>query len=645
MGRLLKLWSLHAALCVFVAAAVAEPDDDTTYGSPSDPRLGPSGMHELVNVPVPSLRAALASNPSVPDDLLLQLIHDDYDAVSDAALAEWRRRYPNQPKNETPRRTASRKSASPDFGQLRELIEKNNGVGAALVWRHLGDDVRARLIGVINYNQAGDRLEPLLDFALMAEPPGGPLATSIVNQIVFQDPQRVDSLRSRGLLSRVDSFTLISAAIEAHQPSLVSKLAHSGVSLDGRGAGGVTLLMVAASSDDMQTILLLLEYGAELNAKDDNSLTAEDYARRALKVDAAEFLARTPEAHAMADRIKQRFTKAPPYSHWTGRLDAAEGSKAAKKFPSVWFASDGTFTLGRDVNGRWTELDPTHLVAKPMVSDEVTDPPLTLAAELNFKCSSTMVGQVTVTYDDEILTFYQTTRENMQAWSSDASGGPVAARGALSSPLALKAVPKPNEVVLSWLAVPRAIGYIIYRNGDLLTTRLVLGRQFVDLAPPLFPSTSYDIQSISASLRPSHRTAAVCTAVILSDSDGRGLPDRWQQYYFGKLGNDPKSDPDGDGFSNLDEFRRGTDPTDFFNGVSATVEAMYNASPGPQGQLALRIFHPDGSPWVNAPAVFDVRSTRRGVSLVKDTPPYGHYYVVRTDGNGMAQVFLQPFPK
>lgn len=46
------------------------------------------------------------------------------------------------------------------------------------------------------------------------------------------------------------------------------------------------------------------------------------------------------------------------------------------------------------------------------------------------------------------------------------------------------------------------------------------------------------------------------------DTDGDGLPDWFEQTYFGTpVGVDPKADPDADGLSNLDEYKKGTDPT------------------------------------------------------------------------------------
>jgi Bacterial TSP3 repeat len=46
------------------------------------------------------------------------------------------------------------------------------------------------------------------------------------------------------------------------------------------------------------------------------------------------------------------------------------------------------------------------------------------------------------------------------------------------------------------------------------------------------------------------------------DSDGDGLADAWELQHFGNLNANAAGDPDGDGMSNLREFRAGTNPTD-----------------------------------------------------------------------------------
>lgn len=46
------------------------------------------------------------------------------------------------------------------------------------------------------------------------------------------------------------------------------------------------------------------------------------------------------------------------------------------------------------------------------------------------------------------------------------------------------------------------------------------------------------------------------------DLDGDGLPDDWEQAYFGSLAATAAADHDGDGLSNLAEYQAGTDPND-----------------------------------------------------------------------------------
>jgi hypothetical protein len=47
----------------------------------------------------------------------------------------------------------------------------------------------------------------------------------------------------------------------------------------------------------------------------------------------------------------------------------------------------------------------------------------------------------------------------------------------------------------------------------------------------------------------------------ITDSDNDGLPDSWEEEYFGNLDQDADDDPDNDGFDNLEEWNNGTDPT------------------------------------------------------------------------------------
>jgi hypothetical protein len=79
--------------------------------------------------------------------------------------------------------------------------------------------------------------------------------------------------------------------------------------------------------------------------------------------------------------------------------------------------------------------------------------------------------------------------------------------------------------------------------------------------------------------------------IVAHDSVGDGVPDWWRQQYFGGAGTSTNSqscaarDPDGDGMTNLQEFKAGTDPTNsasFFGiisvaGVSNDARVTWNS--------------------------------------------------------------------
>jgi hypothetical protein len=72
-------------------------------------------------------------------------------------------------------------------------------------------------------------------------------------------------------------------------------------------------------------------------------------------------------------------------------------------------------------------------------------------------------------------------------------------------------------------------------------------------------------------------TSAIATLTVTNanpDADGNGLPDAWEQQYFGHTGVDPNADADGEGMSNLREFLAGTNPTN-----AASVFRILSAVP------------------------------------------------------------------
>jgi hypothetical protein len=648
MRRRTKLLSSGGALWLFAAAVCLRAHGQAVgmHQEPSDPDLDPFRMQELLEVPVPSVRAALAQNPSISDDLVRTLARDPYDAVARAAQAAWKRRYPSGGEPLGPTTGAGKKSALPDFGELRDLVDSSQPVRAALAWRRLDVATRMSLLGVCHYSKSTDKLDPLLDFIVMAEPPGGPLASSMASQIISEDPGLLAEMGKRGLMEGLPAFALYSAGIEARRTGFIRSLAESGRSLDDRGADGATPLMVAARTGDMEMILLLLELGARADAVDSNSLTAADHARLSLKVDAAEFLSLTPASRDQAHQLGRGFGRAPANSFWVGRWIAVGSSPGHQEFPCVEFDQDGSFDMSHGPAGRWNEVDPTHLAATPMLKDDrSTGATRTFSGDLAFERLVTIPAQIRVTYRDIVLQFYATSYDRSPAGSY--RGGvrtiPAAAKtNPLAAPTGIRAVASLDKASLSWDAPAGATGYFIYRDGSLITTTPVSGPPFIDDMAPAAASATYEVRAVDASLHASARSADVTLATLLKDTDGKGLPDRWQMRYFGHLGVDPNADPDGDGLTNIEEFKKGTDPNDFFNGVDPVVETPYGNKPGPEDQLAMVFRHPDGTPWANAPAPFAVTSGRRMFSAARNQPPFVRSLVVHTDSNGLAQVFLQP---
>jgi hypothetical protein len=141
------------------------------------------------------------------------------------------------------------------------------------------------------------------------------------------------------------------------------------------------------------------------------------------------------------------------------------------------------------------------------------------------------------------------------------------------------------------------------------------------------------------------------TNPLFADVNNDGISDVWEtQYGLSLLTNDRNGDLTGGGVSNVQKFIQGTSPLDFYNGIEPTVSPVVTgATPGvgaagPNGDLALFVQKPDGTPWVNAPVTFQVTSGSRQYSLVQGQAPFVSTLKVQTDSTGVARVYLQPLP-
>jgi Bacterial Ig domain/Bacterial TSP3 repeat len=215
-------------------------------------------------------------------------------------------------------------------------------------------------------------------------------------------------------------------------------------------------------------------------------------------------------------------------------------------------------------------------------------------------------------------------------------------------PTGLTAIATTDRVVLSWLPASdnlRVSGYLVYRNGQPIETdQPVRETHYTDLNLPDNESFGYQVRAFDFAGNLSAPSDRVSVRTQAADADANGLPDFWEQKYFPQGGVDPNADDDGDGISNLEEYRQGSNPRDFYNGVVPVHDVLYSGRPGPNDELAMIVRHPDGSPWPNAPVDFDITSGRRRIAAAPGGP-YAFHVTVRAAADGLAQCYLEPLPQ
>ncbi len=141
---------------------------------------------------------------------------------------------------------------------------------------------------------------------------------------------------------------------------------------------------------------------------------------------------------------------------------------------------------------------------------------------------------------------------------------------------------------------------------------------------------------------------------ITLDTDGNGLPDYWQLQYFGQLGMDPNSAPDGNGQSLLYDYQNGFDPTDYYDGNLPVLELLGgNDQAGNYDSflplpVTIRVFWINPFDWqtvvlTNAPVVFTVTNGTALLAVTTNNTPVTSL-ALRTDTNGLisAWVYFPP---
>ena len=133
----------------------------------------------------------------------------------------------------------------------------------------------------------------------------------------------------------------------------------------------------------------------------------------------------------------------------------------------------------------------------------------------------------------------------------------------------------------------------------------------------------------------------------LLDTNRNGIDDRWELEHFGNLDQTAGGDFDGDGISNLQEVRQGTNPTDYFNGATPVVEIVDgNNQVGDPGTftalpLTVRVRSASGASYTNAPVTFSVSSGSGALALNKSEAGQQPPLIVRTGLSGEASVYYK----
>ena len=333
-------------------------------GPLSDPYLAPAHISELIDLPVPSVRAALASNPSLSDDQLKKLAADSTEYVSRTALDNWKKRYPSAPLPVIPV-TAGKKNFS-DTSELREMILSGKTDEAVAIWLKLPKGLQSQLGQVTYWEKERVPLPPILCFIEAAEARGGPLAMNLLSALIQNAPEHIEEMKNRGLLEKIAAFPPLSQAISAGRAGTVQLLLDAGLNANCRGDGGVTPLMLAAALGDSEIVSVLLKHGANRQAKDGSSFTAVDYAYQRLKPATMAMLVETPEDSAKLKELQGQLTPTAANSSIVGRWS---NNKDGFGTVVVVFDENGSFNFGAGLlalRGKWQALGPDRVVATPI---------------------------------------------------------------------------------------------------------------------------------------------------------------------------------------------------------------------------------------------------------------------------------------
>jgi alpha-tubulin suppressor-like RCC1 family protein len=133
------------------------------------------------------------------------------------------------------------------------------------------------------------------------------------------------------------------------------------------------------------------------------------------------------------------------------------------------------------------------------------------------------------------------------------------------------------------------------------------------------------------------------------DANGNGLPDWWEFKYFGYVGVDPDSSPDGNGQSLLYDYQNGFDPTDYYNGNLPILTVLTgNNQIGLPNQflpvpLTVLVANTNGALLTNAPVTLTVAQGGGSFASIPNETTSSSIQL-RTDTNGQVAVWFESSP-
>ena len=157
----------------------------------------------------------------------------------------------------------------------------------------------------------------------------------------------------------------------------------------------------------------------------------------------------------------------------------------------------------------------------------------------------------------------------------------------------------------------------------------------------------YHVKAVATDNAGSPGASSVVTLHVPYDSDANGLPDWWENYYLGAIGQNPGAlAPSGNGLTLLQSYQDNVSPTDYYNGVLPTLSIVSgNSQAGVAGTflpnpLVVKVTNSGSVALANAPVTFMVTGSAGELST-SPAYPLAASLTIRTGTDGKASVYFQ----